>query len=111
MLNAVKHPRLLFDLQTGKLPNSRPSAQNSRFDCWRDCNNRRMNVFGPVYEAAHGGQSSPSFDLFVGFAVLAMTWFGVRKKRDQNPRVIWIAIAISILCAVFIFEGIRVLIK
>ena len=39
-----------------------------------------MNVFGPVYEAAHGGQSGPSFDPIVGFAVLAMTWFGVGKN-------------------------------
>ncbi len=64
-----------------------------------------MNAFGPVYEAAHGNQSSPSFDLIVGFVVLGMTWFGFWKNREQNSRAVWIAIGISLICAVFIAEA------
>jgi len=70
-----------------------------------------MLAFGPVAEAAHGGQSSPSFDLLVGLAVLVMTWVGFHRKKAQNPKVIWIAIGISLICAVFIFDGVRLMLR
>lgn len=70
-----------------------------------------MNAFGPVSEAAHGGQSSPAFDLLVGFVVLGMTWFGFWKRREQNLKAIWISVGISLMCAVFIVEGIRLFLK
>ena len=74
------------------------------------CHNDRMFVFGPVAEAAKGA-SSPSFDLLVGFVVLGMTWFGYSKKRSKDPRVLWISIGISALCGIFIFDGVRHLLR
>jgi len=70
-----------------------------------------MIAFGPVAEAAHGGRSSPSFDLLVGLVVLVMTWVGYRQKKDKNTSAIWIAISISILCGVFIFDGLRLMLR
>ena len=70
-----------------------------------------MIAFGPVAEAAHRGQTSPAFDLPVGFLVLGMTWFGFWKKREQNPVSIWIAVAVTVICAVFVFEGVRQLLR
>jgi hypothetical protein len=71
-----------------------------------------MTIFGPVANAAHGGHSDPTFDLLVGFAVLALTWFGYLSRKDSPKKVsIWIALAISAICAVFIWSGIATLLK
>ncbi len=70
-----------------------------------------MISFGPVAEAAHGGKTSPTFDLFVGLVVLAFTWFGFWRKQEQTPLNIWIAVAISAICFVFIWSGIRLLLR
>jgi hypothetical protein len=70
-----------------------------------------MLAFGPVAEAARGGQTTPSFDLLVGFAVLGMTWFGYRRKKENDPRALWISLAISIICGIFIFDGIRLALR
>ena len=70
-----------------------------------------MTFFGPVAEAAHGGHSSPAFDLIVGFGVLALTWVGYFKKEERPKASIWIAISISAICAVFIGSGIRELFR
>ncbi|QHN03180.1 hypothetical protein FTO74_07215 [Granulicella sp. WH15] len=68
-----------------------------------------MIIFGPVAEAAHGGHSDPSFDLLVGFAVLALTWIGYFRRESGKPVSIWIAVAISAICAVFIYSGLAAL--
>jgi RsiW-degrading membrane proteinase PrsW (M82 family) len=70
-----------------------------------------MTLFGPVYEAAHGGHSDRSFDLVVGFAVLAFTWLGFFKKHERKKINMWIAIAITAICGVFIFSGVKDLIR
>lgn len=70
-----------------------------------------MNLFGPVGEAAHGGHSSPMFDLIVGFAVLALTWVSYLRKEERQKTSVWIAIAISAICAVFIYAGINELLR
>ncbi len=70
-----------------------------------------MTHFGPVAQAAHGGHSSASFDLIVGFAVLALTWVGFFRKEEREKINMWIAIGISAICAVFIFSGIIELIR
>jgi len=70
-----------------------------------------MTFFGPVAEAAHGGHSSPAFDLIVGFAVLALTWVGYFRKEERRKVSVWIAIAISAICAVFIGAGIWELLR
>ncbi len=67
--------------------------------------------FGPVGNAAHGGHSSPTFDLSVGFAVLALTWIGFWRKEERTAKAIWAAVGISAICAVFIYAGIRVLLE
>lgn len=69
-----------------------------------------MIQLGPVANAAHGGHSSPAFDLIVGFGVLAVTWVGHFKKEEHQETSIWIAIGISAICAVFIWGGIKELI-
>ena len=43
-----------------------------------------MIYFGPVAEAAHGGQSSPTFDLVVGFVVPAITWISHFRKSEHG---------------------------
>jgi hypothetical protein len=70
-----------------------------------------MTLFGPVYEAAHGGHSNGSFDLIVGFFVLAFTWVGFLKRHERKKIDMWIAIAISAICGVFIFSGVKELIR
>jgi hypothetical protein len=70
-----------------------------------------MMWFGPVTEAARGGHSSPAFDLIVGFGVLALAWVGYLKKEERQKISIWIAIGISAICAVFIYAGIRELVR
>jgi CHASE2 domain-containing sensor protein len=70
-----------------------------------------MILFGPVAEAAHGGKSSPAFDLCVGFVVLAVTWVGLWRRQERTPLNIWIAVGISAICFVFICSGIRVLLR
>jgi hypothetical protein len=67
--------------------------------------------FGPVGNAARGGHSSPAFDLIVGFGVLALTWVGYLKKEERQKKSIWIAIGISAICAVFIYSGIKELMR
>jgi hypothetical protein len=70
-----------------------------------------MTFFGPVGEAAHGGHSSPAFDLIVGFAVLALTWVSY-FRREESPKVsVWAAIGVSAICAVFIGAGIWELLR
>lgn len=67
--------------------------------------------FGPVGEAARGGHTSPAFDLFVGVGVLALTWFGYLKKNERRKISVWMAIGISAICAVFIYSGIKELMR
>jgi hypothetical protein len=64
-----------------------------------------MTIFGPVAEAANGGHSSPVFDLFVGFAVLALTWVGYSKRAASGKATLLIALGVSAICAVFIVSG------
>jgi hypothetical protein len=71
----------------------------------------RMIAFGPVAEAAKGGQSSPTFDLCVGFAVLIATWVSYGKQRLNSKVSIWIAIGVSAICAVFIYSGLHTLLR
>ena len=69
-----------------------------------------MNLFGPVDEAARGGHSNPVFDLAVGVGVLALTWFGY--KRNAQPRAsFWIAVGITVIAGVFIYEGVAELVR
>jgi hypothetical protein len=68
-----------------------------------------MIVFGPVANAAHGGQSSPSFDLLVGFAVLALTWFGFWKKEQRTKQVLFAALGVTVICFIFIVSGVQAL--
>jgi hypothetical protein len=70
-----------------------------------------MMHFGPVAQAALGGHSSPSFDLIVGFAVLALTWVGFFRKEERKRIILWIAIGISAICGVFIYSGVKELIR
>jgi hypothetical protein len=70
-----------------------------------------MIAFGPVAEAAKGGQSSPTFDLCVGFAVLALTWFGYGKQGPGHKISIWAALGVSAICAVFIGSGLYTLLR
>jgi hypothetical protein len=70
-----------------------------------------MKWFGPVGEATQGGHSSPTFDLIVGFGVLVLTWVGYLKKQEREKISIWIAIAISAICTVFIYSGIKDLMR
>ena len=70
-----------------------------------------MIAFGPVAEAAEGGHSSPSFDLCVGFAVLALTWVGYSRQGPDRKISIWAAFGISTICAVFICAGLYALLR
>ena len=70
-----------------------------------------MIYFGPVAEAAHGGHSSPAFDLVVGFGVLALTWVGHFRQEERKRTGIWIGVFISAICAVFIGAGVRELLR
>ena len=70
-----------------------------------------MIVFGPVAEAAKGGESSPTFDLCVGFTVLALTWVGYGKQGQDHKISIWVALGISAICAVFIGSGLYTLLR
>ena len=66
-----------------------------------------MILFGPVAEASQGGQSSAIFDLTVGFAVLGLTWVGFWRKQERTSQAVLISIAISAICAIFIYSGFR----
>jgi hypothetical protein len=66
-----------------------------------------MIQYGPVGEAAHQGHNSPAFDLIVGFGILALIWLGSFRRKERRRTSIWIAIAISVICAVFIYSGIK----
>ncbi len=66
-----------------------------------------MTLFGPVSQAAHGGQSSPAFDLLVGFGVLVLTWFGFWKKNERTKQVLLASLGITAICCVFIAFGVR----
>lgn len=70
-----------------------------------------MIAFGPVAEASKGGPSNPAFDLCVGFAVLALTWFGYSKQRSDRKINIWVALGVSAICAVFIGSGLYTLLR
>jgi hypothetical protein len=72
---------------------------------------KAMMLLGPVAQAAHGGHSSPQFDLIVGCAVLALTWIGLYRKEKRTKEVIWIAIGISAISAVFIYSGVKELLR
>jgi hypothetical protein len=61
-------------------------------------------LFGPVAEAAGGGHSSPSFDLLVGFSVLAFAWFGYSKRQPKIS--IWPMLGITVIGLVFIIPAI-----
>jgi RsiW-degrading membrane proteinase PrsW (M82 family) len=61
-----------------------------------------MICLGPVYEAARGGNQSPSFNLVVAIFVLAFAWLGYFKRRRKRNISLWIPIAISAICAVLI---------
>lgn len=66
---------------------------------------------GLVGSAANGGHSSPTFDLIVGFSVLALTWVGFFRKEERQKASVWSAIEISAICAIFIGAGIRELLR
>ncbi len=70
-----------------------------------------MTLYGPVDSAAHGGHSSPAFDLIVGFGVLLITWVGHIRKEERQQTSVWIAIGISAICGVFIYSGISELLR
>ena len=67
---------------------------------------KEMTQYGLVGNAAHGGHTSPAFDLIVGFAVLALTWVGHFRKEERRKASVWAAIGVSAICAVFIGAGI-----
>jgi hypothetical protein len=71
----------------------------------------RMIAFGPVAEAAKGGQSSPIFDLCVGLAVLIATWVSYGKQKLSSKVSVWVAIGVSAICAVFIYSGLHALLR
>jgi hypothetical protein len=47
----------------------------------------------------------------MGFAVLALTCIAFWRKEERTPKVIWSAIGIRAICAVFIYFGIRELLN
>jgi hypothetical protein len=65
-----------------------------------------MMAFGPVAEAAMGGQSSPTFALSVGFAVLIATGVCYGSQR-LNSKVS----GVSAICLVFIYSGLHTLLR
>ena len=70
-----------------------------------------MMYFGPVAEAAHGGHSSPLFDLGVGLGVLTLTWVGYFKQSERSNKSVRAAVGISAICGVFLLFGIRELLR
>jgi len=70
-----------------------------------------MILLGPVGEAAQGGHGNPFFDLIAGFLVLALTWVGYAKRTPRKEVSLWISIAISAICGVFIYFGIAELLR
>lgn len=70
-----------------------------------------MSIFGPVAEAANGGRSSPAFDLFVGFGVLALTWVGYSRRTASGKATLLTALGVSAICAVFIVSGFAALMR
>jgi hypothetical protein len=70
-----------------------------------------MTYFGPVARAAHGGQTSPQFELMIGLAFLALTWIGHFRKEEREKASLWIAVAITAICAMFIYSGIHGLLR
>jgi len=68
-----------------------------------------MIMYGPVGEAARGGHGSPTFDLVIGFAFLAMTWIQYFRTDPSKRTHIWVSVGISAICGVFIWSGIAAL--
>jgi hypothetical protein len=64
-----------------------------------------MTYLGPAAEAAHGGHSSPMFDLFVGFIGLVITWAGYSRKTPPRGPVLWVTLGITAICGVFLYAG------
>lgn len=47
-----------------------------------------MMAWGPVSSAAHGGRSSPLFDFFMGFSMLAgLLWACLGPVERPRPRL------------------------
>jgi hypothetical protein len=70
-----------------------------------------MTFFGPVGEAAHGGHSSPTFNVIVGVTLLVLTWVGHFRREERSKKSIWMGVFISAICAVFIGGGIWELLR
>ena len=70
-----------------------------------------MSYFGPVANAAHGGHASPSFDLFIGFAMLAAVWWGFWSKRGNRKQTLMVSLGASVISFVFIGFGIAELLR
>ncbi len=68
-------------------------------------------MLGPVSAAAHGGDSGPGFDFFVGFGVLLVTWWGFWRKQERTKQMLLISIGITAVCCVFIAFGVRALLN
>ncbi len=68
-------------------------------------------VFGPVAQAANGSHSNPFFDIPVGLFFLVLTWAEYTKNNQSKQVSIWIAVAISAICGIFIYSGVAELIR
>ena len=79
-------------------------TSNADFPC-------AMIIFGPVAQAARGGNSTPGFDLIVGVAVLLLTWIGYFKNGSSKTISIWIAVGISLIGGVFLYSGMTALLR
>lgn len=66
-----------------------------------------MTLFGPVYEAAHSGNKTHSFNLIVLMFVVFFTWLGYFKRRHKQNINLWIPIVISVMCGTVIIIYIR----
>jgi hypothetical protein len=66
-----------------------------------------MTLLGPVSNATHGGPGSPLFSLIAGFGVMLLTWVRFSRGEKRSKAEILISIAITLICGVFIYTGLR----
>jgi len=65
-----------------------------------------MLLFGPVWDAAHGGKANPWMSVLVGSFGLVSSWVTYFRRRGQDPRVeLDSVIGVSIICAVILGIG------
>jgi hypothetical protein len=65
-----------------------------------------ISTFGPVFDAAHGGNGESWFSILLGAFFMVALWTKYLKREVRSGTHIGIVLFISTICAMFIVTGI-----